>query len=115
MGRRGTLFGVAGHLVVAIGVSAVIAHFFVIMMPPARQPDGTQPFAAAVRPFTTALSQQHQSEDVPKPALAGFQSLLASGDAAHAAEREQSEKESDKVLQQFLQWRQEATPREAAQ
>jgi hypothetical protein len=72
-------------------------------------------FAAAVQSFTTALSQQHQSEDAPKPARAEFQSLLASGDTAQAAEREQPGKESDKVLQQFLQWRQKANPSEAAQ
>jgi hypothetical protein len=41
--------------------------------------------------------------------------LLASGDTAQAAEREQPEKESDKVLPQFLQWRQKANPSEAAQ
>src|SRR6266852_3800534 len=62
------------------------------VMPAARQLDSTQLFAAAVRSFTTALSQQHQSEDAPKPAPAEFQSLLASGDTAQAAEREQPEK-----------------------
>jgi hypothetical protein len=36
MRRRGTLFGVAGRLAAAVGVSATIAQFFVIMMPPAR-------------------------------------------------------------------------------
>ena len=55
----------------------------------------------------------------PQPALAWFLSLLASGDTPQAAEREQPEKESDKVLQrflqQFLQWRQKANLSEAAQ
>jgi hypothetical protein len=115
MERRGTLFGVAGRLVAAHGVSAIIALFFVIMMPAARQPDSTQLFAAAVQSFTTALSQQNQSEDAPTPALAEFQSLLAAGDTVQAAEREQPEKESDKVLQRLLQWRQKANPSEAAQ
>jgi hypothetical protein len=81
-------------------VSAAIALFFVVMMPAARQPGSTQLFAAAVQ--STALSQPHQGEDAPKPAVAEFQSLLASGNTAQAAEREQPEKESDKVLQQFL-------------
>jgi hypothetical protein len=42
---------------------------------------------------------------------------LASGDTAQAAKREQPEKnkESDKVRQQFLQWRHKANPSEAAQ
>jgi hypothetical protein len=110
MKRRGTLFGLAGRLVAAMGVSAIIAQFFVVLMPGARQPDNTQVFAAAMQSFT-ALSQQHRSEHAPRPALAGFQSLLASDDTAQA---ERPENESDKVLQQFLQWRQKANPSKAA-
>jgi hypothetical protein len=115
MEQRGTLFGVAGPLAAAVGVSAIIALFFAIMMPAAWQRDTTPLFTAAVQPFTTALSRQHQSEAAPKPALAEFQSLLASGGTAQAAEREQPEKDADKLLQQFLQWRQKAAPRQAAQ
>ena len=107
---RGTLFGLAGRVVAAIGVSAIIAQLFVIMMPAARQPDNTQVFAAAMRSYTTALSQRHRSEDAAKPALATFQSVLASDDTAQAGEPEPS----DKVLQQFLRWRQKANPSEAA-
>lgn len=108
--RRGTLFGLAGRLAAAIGISAIIAQLFVIMMPAARQPDNTQVFAAAVQSYTTALAQQHRSEDTAKPAFATFQSVLASDDTAQAGEREPS----DKVLQRFLQWRQRANPSEAA-
>jgi hypothetical protein len=114
MRQRGTLLGHAGRLVAAIGVSAIIAQLFVIMMPAARQPDNTQVFAADVQSFATALSQQHRSEDPPRPALAAFQSLLTSDDTAQADEREQPEKQSDRVLRRFLQWRQKANPREAA-
>jgi hypothetical protein len=114
MRRRGTLLGHAGRLVAAIGVSAIIAQLFVIMMPAARQPDNTQVFAADVQSFATALSRQHRSEAPPRPALAAFQSLLASDDTAQADEREQPEKQSDRVLRRFLQWRQKANPREAA-
>ena len=115
MQRRGTLFVVSGRRVASIGLSGIMALFFLIMMPAARQPDNTQLFAAAVQSLTTALSQQHQSETPPTPALAAFYSLLASGDAAQAAEREQPEQESDKLLQQFLQWRQNACPSQAVQ
>jgi len=107
---RGTLLGHAGRLLAAIGVSAIIAQLFVMMMPAARQPDKTQVFAAAVQSFTTALARQHRSEGAPKPAQAGFQSLLASDDTVQVAEREPS----DKVLQRFLRWRQKANLREAA-
>jgi hypothetical protein len=102
MQRRGTLFGIAGRLEAAIGVSAFIARFFVIMMPAARQPDSTPFFAAAAPSFTTALAQRHQSEDSPTPALAAFWPLPASGDTARAAEREPPKKQSDKVLRQFM-------------
>jgi hypothetical protein len=111
--RRGTLLGHAGRLVAAIGVSAIIAQFFVIMMPAARQPDNTQVFAAAVQSIT-ARSQQHRSADVQRPALASFQSLLASDDTSQAAGRVQPEKRSDRVLQRFMQWSQKANPGEAA-
>ncbi len=107
--QRGALFGITGRLAAAIGISAIIALFFVIMIPAARQPDSGQSFSAAVQSFTTALSQQHPTEEAPKPALAEFQSLLAASDSAQAAEREQSDKQSDKTLQQFLQWRQKAS------
>jgi hypothetical protein len=45
--------------------------------------------------------------------VAEFQSP-ASGDTARAAEREQPEKQPDKVVQPFLQWRRRANPRQAA-
>jgi Sec-independent protein translocase protein TatA len=115
--RRGSLFGMTGRLAAAIGFSAIIALFFVVMMP-SRQQDAGSSFSATVQSFTAALSQQQQqqqqqqqppqqtADDARKPALAEFQSLLTASDTAHAAEREQTDKEADKLLQQFLQWRQ---------
>jgi Sec-independent protein translocase protein TatA len=107
--RRGAMFGVAGRLAAAIGVSAIIALFFVIMMPASRQPDAGSSFSATVQSFTNALGQQPApiAEETRKPALAEFQSLLGS-DTAQAAEREQPDRQSDKTLQQFMQWRQKA-------
>ena len=119
--RRNSLFGLTGRLVAAIGVSAIIALFFIVMMP-ARQRDTAASFQTAVQSFTTALSQQQQQPPQPqqqpndeskKPALAEFQTLLTS-DTAQAAEREQSERQSDKLLQQFLQWRQKSAPADNA-
>src|SRR5262249_15609448 len=46
--RRGSLLGLTGRLAAAIGISAIIALFFVIMMP-ARQPDSAQSFSATVQ------------------------------------------------------------------
>ena len=104
---------------IAVVVSAIIALFFVVMMP-ARQ-DSAASFTATVRSFTTALSQQPSQplpvEEAKKPALAEFQSLLAASDTAQAAEHEQADKQSDKLLQQFMQWRQnqKTAPNEPAQ
>jgi hypothetical protein len=107
--RRGALFGLAGRLAAAVGISAIIALFFVIMMPASRHQDTNASFSETVQSFTSALGQQQQqpaqAEETRKPALAEFQSLL--GDA-QAAEREQPDKQADKTLQQFLQWRQKA-------
>ena len=119
--RNNSLFGLTGRLVAAIGISAIIALFFVVMMP-ARQRDTAASFPATVQSFTTALSQQQQqpqqppqqqpNDDTKKPALAEFQTLLTS-DTAQAAEREQADRQSDKLLQQFLQWRQKSAPADA--
>jgi Sec-independent protein translocase protein TatA len=106
---RGALFGVVGRVVAAVGISAIIALFFVIMMPASRQPDAAPTFSETVQSFTNALGQQPaqaQSEEARKPALAEFQSLLTPG-TAQAAERQQPDKEAaEKTLQQLLQWRQ---------
>jgi hypothetical protein len=113
LARPGTLFGGAGRLAAAIGFSAVVALLFVSMMPAAR--DDRQ-FSAAVEPFTAALSQQHQGEDPSRAALTEFQPLLAGDDTGQAAERVQTDmRQSDKILQQFLHWRQKANPSAAAQ
>jgi hypothetical protein len=113
--RRGN-YSISGRVAAAVGISAIIALFFVIMLPASRQPDNAQSFSAAVQSFTTALSQQHPADDA-KPALAEFQSLLTSGNTAAAAEQQpapSSEQQGDKTLQQFLQWR-KTVPNDAAQ
>jgi hypothetical protein len=111
----GMTFGGAGRLAAAIGVSAIIALFLVNMMPAAQQPDGGQSLSTTVEPFETAQSQQYRRADASRPALAGFQSLLAGSGTAQAARREQTDtRQSDRVLQQFLHWRQTASPSEAA-
>lgn len=111
----GMSFGSAGRLATAIGVSAIIALFLVNAMPAAQQPDGRQSFSAAVEPSKTALSQRHQREDASRPALAGLQSSLEDSGTAQAVGRDQTDtRQSDRVLQQFLHWRQTTNPSEAA-
>jgi hypothetical protein len=93
--RRKALFGAA-----AIGVSALAALFVVLMVHASQEQDTGASFAAAVQSMKAAQPQQGDA----KPALAEFRGLLASTEAAQGANREQS----DKLLQQFMQWRQRA-------
>jgi len=97
--RRKALFSVAGRFAAAVGVSAVVALFFVIMIPAARQPDsGT--FAGMVQSVKAMLIEPRARDEGPKPATAEFQSILASSQNSQPVTREQSER----LLQQFVQW-----------
>lgn len=111
--RQSALFGLAGRLAVAIGAAAVIALFFVFWMPASRQADPSASLSATVQSFTNALARQPQTDDTAsKPALAEFQSLLKTSNAAPApapaAAAQPDQQQSDKALQQFMSWRQKA-------
>jgi hypothetical protein len=56
--RRIALVSVAGRFAAAVGVSALVALFFVIMVPASRQSDGGGSFSAAFQSLRTALKQQ---------------------------------------------------------
>jgi len=105
--RRKALFSVAGRFAAAIGVSAIVALFFVIMIPAARQPDnGT--LSGMVQSVKAAI-QPSAKDDALKPATAEFQTILASTQNSSTVTREQSER----LLQQFVQWRQKPAPSQA--
>jgi hypothetical protein len=109
--RRMAILSVAGRFAAAIGVSAVVALFFVIMVPAsrdyARQADGGGTSVTGVlQSLRTALSQPRQKDDDSKPALAEFQTILASPPATQPVTRE----ESEALLQQFVQWQQQPAP-----
>lgn len=106
--RRKALFSVAGRFAAAIGVSAIVALFFVIMIPAARQPDnGT--LSGMVQSVKAAI-QPSAKDDGLKPATAEFQTILASTqNSSTVVTREQSER----LLQQFVQWRQKPAPSQA--
>ncbi|MEA2865202.1 MAG: hypothetical protein QOC84_3158 [Bradyrhizobium sp.] len=112
--RRAALMTVAARCAAAIGVAAVVALFFVIMVPASRQSDtgsstsGANTQSASV-PSTKAAPQSGQREDGSKSALAEFQTLLASAQASQPATHEQSEQ----LLQKFLQWGQKPGPANA--
>lgn len=114
--RRAALMTVAGRFAAALGVSAIVALFFVIMVPASRQADGGGQTAADImRSMKAALlqpGQPGQREDGSKPAIAEFQPLLASTQqASQPATREQP----DQLLQQFMQWREKPSSTETSQ
>jgi hypothetical protein len=80
--RRTTLTGVATRLAAAIGISALVALFLAIAVP----------------------DLPHQ-KDGPKTALSEFQPFLASVGSSQSTTSEPSEK----LLQRFMQWRQNST------
>ena len=103
-GRSKALFGVA-----AIGVSAVAALFFVYMVHASQETD-TASFAAAVQSMKTPPAPP--SEPASANALAEFRSVLT---AAQANQQPATREESEKLLQQFVQWRQKSGTTDTSQ
>jgi hypothetical protein len=116
--RRMAILSVAGRFAAAIGVSAIVALFFVIMVPASRdysrQPDGdASSVSEMLQSVRTALSQPRQRDDELKPALSEFQAILASPPAPQPvsppAAQSVTREESDSLLQSFVQWQQKPT------
>ncbi len=114
--RRAALITVAGRFAAAVGVSAIVALFFVIMVPASRLPDSGDS-AGFLRSIKSALLPPGQQDEASKPAIAEFQPILAVAQPGQPAQREQSEQpeQSDQLLQQFLQWREKPNSTETSQ
>jgi hypothetical protein len=128
--RRIALVSVAGRFAAAVGVSALVALFFVIVVPAWRQSDGGGSFSAAFQSLRTASKQQQSAQPtlnvkedesrsvsaasavVPTPdesrsALAEFQTILAPAQApSQPSQPAVTQEQSDSLLQQFVQWQQ---------
>jgi hypothetical protein len=107
--RRTALMSVAGRVATAVGVSGIVALFFVIMLPALRLPDGGSTTSAILQSMKSALLQPGQRGEDSKPAIAEFQTILASVPTSQLATHAQSEQ----LLQQFLRWRQRPNAAEA--
>jgi hypothetical protein len=107
------LFGLTGRVAATTAFLAIAVLLFVIIMPGFRRVDNASTFSADVQRFTAALSRQPERQPSDgdaakatvvapaKPAIAQFQSLIASsGEPAAQAER------SDTILRRFMLWRQ---------
>ena len=117
MDQQRALISVAGRFAAAVGVSAIVALFFVIMIPASRdhalQADsGASASSGILQWIKTALYRPAQRDDDSKPALSEFQPILASTRTGQPViTREQSEA----LLQQFVQWRQKPNSTEVSQ
>src|SRR6185503_13677492 len=89
-GTRRTLIAVASGVGAALALASVAALLFVTIYP--REQDAGRPFAAA--------PQARQADD--KPALSQFRALV------NANGQNFTHEQSERLLQQFVQWRQKA-------
>jgi hypothetical protein len=137
--RRSVVLKIAARFAAATGVAAVVALFFVNIVPVSRQPDASSSFVAAVQSMKTTAPLQppiaapvaaatadlsgvkieqadakpDKADVNPMPALSQFQSLLTSSEATPAPKTEVA---SDKaLLQQFMQWNQKTAQPEKSQ
>jgi hypothetical protein len=109
---RRALRSITVRFAAAVGVSALVALFFVVVVPASRQADGdTASAAGIVQSIKTALFQPSETNNTPatspaaspaSPASSEFQALLASAQASKPAPQGQS----GQLLNQFMQWQQ---------
>ena len=97
---RRELWSVAARFGAAVGVSALVALFFVVVVPIARQADGDA--SGIIGSIKSALFQSSQKDEAPKAAISEFQSILASTQSANPATPGQN----GQLLKQFMQWQQ---------
>lgn len=129
--RRDALFGVAGRFALAIGVSAIVAVFFVFMIPASRQPDAGASLSSTIEQMKAALkltpapqlappAQREETGATTNPTVSApatipanttansppsvpeYQNLRPSNEITPPVTHEQSEK----LLQQFMKWQQ---------
>jgi hypothetical protein len=126
--RRVAYVGVAGRFAAAIGISAIVALFFVIMAPAAWQPEGVgSSLSGMIQAMRAALPPQpSQTDAAPRSALADFQGLLAApktdepvapepSAVAPAEASPATREQSQQLLQEFVQWRQKPAATQAGE
>src|ERR1700761_9240567 len=105
------LMPVAARFAAAIGVSALVALFFVFMIPASRDHGQDSSASGAMGSAKTTLNKPAARESESKlaesrPALAGFAAVLAANLPAQPNEPGVTHDESDALLHQFVQWQQ---------
>jgi hypothetical protein len=107
--RRAALLSVAARVAAVAGVVVVAALLFVIMKPASRQSVAGSTPSDMTGSTSTAPPQSSQADVEWKPALAEFKALLASPPSQPA-----THEQSQQLLQNFLQWRKEASTTETS-
>ena len=107
--RRAALLSVSARVAAVVGVVAVVALLFVIMKPASRQSVAGSTPSDMTGSTSTAPPQSSQADVEWKPALAEFKALLASPPSQPA-----THEQSQQLLQNFLQWRKEASTTETS-
>jgi hypothetical protein len=107
--RRAALLSVAVRVAAVAGVVVVVALLFVIMKPASRQSVAGSTPSDMTGSTSTAPPQSSQADVEWKPALAEFKALLASPPSQPA-----THEQSQQLLQNFLQWRKEASTTETS-
>jgi hypothetical protein len=117
--RRMAVLGVAGRFAAAVGVSALVALFFVVMIPASRSPDGfSLSTAGIIESIKASLPQSVAKDETPQPTPSASASVLASElQTLLAATPPSSEpvtrEQSEQLLQQFVQWQTKPAPKPA--
>jgi len=101
--RRIALISIAGRFAAAIGIAAVVALFFVFLIPASRdyfgQTDGAP--SGIIQSMKATLIELPSTSEGTKPALCELQNILGLPQSQPVMTHEQSET----LLQQFMQWR----------
>ena len=98
------IWTITARFAAAVGVSAAVALFFVVVVPGSRQGDAeTSAFSSVAQSLRAAFQPK---DAAPKPAIAEFQAILASSPPAASASSEQS----GHMLKQFMQWQDKPNP-----
>ncbi len=106
---RKALRSITVRFAAAVGVSALVALFFVVIVPASRQADGEASGPSGiVQSIKAALFQPSETDSAPPPPppTSEFKSLLTSAQASNPAPQGQS----GQLLKQFMQWRQKPAP-----
>jgi hypothetical protein len=101
--RRIALISIAGRFAAAIGVAAVVALFFVFLIPASRDYSGQTDGAPSgiIQSMKATLNELPSTSEDTKPGLCELQNILGSPQSQPVMTHAQSET----LLQQFMQWR----------